>query len=367
MARYHFSIRWLVAFAAVLCALLATRAALAATYTFQQDSDEAGVWPIGAMWDGGGVAFPNAIGDVAVFNQPVTTSGVPSGAYKLSLNNQAITVGNLTVNNSNFNSWTFQIGNDDLLDGSLTFENTAGNAAELHEESGLANVNTSRTRIFSPVNVISNLDIYQNHNLGFNTATEFVGKVNGAAGVTITKKGAGNLQMAYNGELAPAEGFFGNIVIEQGGIRIIGASTISKAAGVLVQSGGQLQIGNAVTSLSLGDANAVLTLNGAGKVAPSATNNEGALRYQLSAGIDSLFSSKIDLASDSRIRVNVSGTSASFTNVVSGPGKLTADGGGILILSGANTYAGGTALFGRWSLDRQQYDWVRYRRWRSDA
>lgn len=318
--------------------------AVAADFNFQADNDETGLWTDDARWDG--VGFPNAVGDTAFFQQPVTSPAPPSGSYKLSLNNQSITVASIFINNSLNNDWITQIGNDDLADGNLIFQNTTGNNATLTEDLVPTGVQVSRLRIFSPITLNSNLDVVQNHNVNRNTATEFVGKVNSAPGITLTKKGSGNLQMAYNGALAANEGIRGNIVIEQGGLRLIGASTISKAAGVTVMDTGQLQVGNDVANLSLGGPDAVLTLNGMGKVAPAAINNEGALRYQLNAGIDSVFSSKVALASPSRIRVNVAGTSGTLSNVVSGPGGLTADGSGILILSGANTYAGGSTISG---------------------
>jgi autotransporter-associated beta strand protein len=320
--------------------------AVAADFNFQADIDETGLWTDDALWDG--VGFPNAVGDTAFFQQPVTSPAPASGSYKLSLNNQSITIASLFINNSLNNDWTTQIGNDDLADGNLIFQNTTGNNATLTEDLVPTGLLVSRLRVFSPITLNSNLDVIQNHNLTRNTATEFVGKVNSAAGITLTKKGAGNLQMAYNGALAANEGIQGNIVIEEGAIRLIGASTISKAASVTVMDTGQLQIGNDVTNLSLGGPDAVLTLNGQGKVSSPGINNEGALRFQLNnnSGLDAVFSSKVDLASDARIRVNVGGTSGSLTNIVSGAGNLISDGTGILILSGANTYSGGSTISG---------------------
>jgi hypothetical protein len=312
-----------------------------ATYTYTQDTDATGVWSENNRW-GAGAAFPNAVDDVAILAQPITTGPdvtVPTTpVYSILPNNQTVTIGTLDIQNGN-QLFLTHIGDGTLADGNIIFQSSSGNA-QIHEEAGTTNT-LNRTRFFTPITVNSDLDIVQDANPTLNTSTEILGKINGSAARTINKSGTGNLQLAYTGTFNSGEGFFGTINIQNGGIRLIGASAISNASAINVSSGGQLQVGNAVTNVALG-AGGVLTLNGTGKT--TGANPEGALRYQLNAGIDSVFSSPIVLSSDSRIRVNVAGTSGTLTNTISGPGKLSSDAGGLLILSGANTYQGGTAL-----------------------
>jgi hypothetical protein len=266
----------------------------------------------------------------------VTVPATP--VYSILPSGQTFTLGTLDIQNGN-QLFLTHIGDGTLADGNLIFQVASGNA-QIHEEAGSTNT-LNRTRFFTPITLNSDLDIIQDADPTLNTATEILGKINGSAARTINKSGAGNLQLAYTGTFNSGEGFFGTINIQNGGIRLIGASDISNASALNVASGGQLQIGNAITNVALG-AGAVLTLNGTGK--STGTNPEGALRFQLNAGIDSVFSNPIALASDTRIRVNVAGTSGTLSAAISGVGKLSSDAGGILILGGANTYQGGTAL-----------------------
>ena len=323
------------------------------TYNFTQDDDASGIWTENNRWDAG-AAFPNAIDDVAIIGEPATSApDTVNTVYKISLNNQTITLGNLTVNNAVPPSdFITQIGNDDLLDGKLVFQSSSG-PAQFNELLVTTGALANRTRIFSPIELQSDLDITQDHNLNRNTSTEIVGKINGGAGITITKKGFGNLQLAYDGAFGGGEGFFGTYHIVEGAIRLIGASSLANAAGVVVEDHGQLQIGNAVTNVSLGNASAVLTLNGLGKGGSGMTTNEGALRFQLNAGVDSVFSNKVVLASDTRIRAQVSGTSGTLSNEVSGPGSLTSDARWHFDSQRREHLSGRHNCVGRWPVDRQ--------------
>lgn len=349
MARYISTWRAGMVAVVFIGAALGGQSARASAFDFVADTDDNDLWTNAARWTltSGSGTFPNGVGDTATFQQPVTSPAPGSGTYTLGLNGQNITVGTLTVNNSLSNPFLTQIGTGDT-DGMLIFQNTGSANAELSELLAPGQPANERLRINSPVSVVSNLDIYVDHNYNRNTVTEFASKINGAADRTITKYSPSNMEWSYNGELAANEGFQGNVHIVLGGLRVSGQSAVNKVSGMTVDTGGQYQIGNLLADGSLAPG-AVLTLSGLGRVTPANNANEGALRFQLAAasGLDSVFNNKIVLAStDVKIRTNVLGTSGSLTNEISGPGRLLIDSQNqsVLILSGANTYQGGTAL-----------------------
>src|SRR5262249_53669458 len=73
------------------------------TYTYTQDNDNIGFWSENNRW-GAGAAFPNAVGDVAVLTQPVTTGPdvtVPATpVYSILPNGGTFTIGTLDIQNS---------------------------------------------------------------------------------------------------------------------------------------------------------------------------------------------------------------------------------------------------------------------------
>ena len=240
--------------------LLATAVGLAAlsrgaTSTFVQGAT---TWNAAASWASGDISpnpptsgsgpVPNAQGDVAVFQQRVTTNGSMGGSttYAISLGSGTMTVGTITVRNTN-NEYTTA-----LQTGTLTFDNGAS-AAVINEELGTGTGNTSRTRFNLPVIMNSNLTVNQNHNLTRNTATEFVQQITADATKTLVKEGLGSLQFAYGGA---SDAFEGDLDIKHGNVRLINGSgtantTFSKSKGILAEDGTQFQLGNGITSFSI--------------------------------------------------------------------------------------------------------------------
>lgn len=311
-----------------------------------------GNWTDPENWDNG---VPNAVGANAVLNQPV--SNADNGATtSINLNSATITLGSLTSNNDTTPTGTRYMRTQ-IDGGSFIFETTSG-PATLNENLGASPELENRMRINVPVQLNSNLVVNSNHALNRNTNTEFVQLVSGSADKTITKEGFGNLQMAFTGALAEDQGFFGNLIINNGGVRMITGNVnatpnpnppntqLSKSAGVTVMAGGQFQLGNRMPSFTLGP-NAELKLNGTGKVAPAATSqNDGALRFEITAnsGINCTFDSPVNLQTMSHIHVNAVGTTGTLTKEVRGAGELRKTGAGMLALNFANTYAGGTTV-----------------------
>lgn len=334
-------------------ALMLTAPSVAmAQYTYVNSNNQTGQWNNSARWSGGPAGtFPNAIDATATLNPPL--SNAPSGNYNVQLSNtagQSITIGSLTVNNSDLNpaGTATRIGANG--NGTLTFQVSSGSAS--YTENAAANGNTN---IFAPVTFASDTIITQNQGVDTaNSGTQFSstnnspGGVTAAPGITVTKQGAGNINFTVP-QAGPGTGFQGNLVINQGGVRVE-ENVFTNAASVTVNNGGQLQLGTgaAVPNWNL---SAPLTLNGPGKA--TGINPEGSLRYQSNNATGSL-NAAVNLASDSTIFVNanlapvepnpVTYGHLNVTGAVSGAGGLTKSGSGVLELSAANSYEGATVI-----------------------
>ena len=352
MAQYRISAAWLL----VACIGLGSAQELAhGQYVFEPSSSQAGNWHGSNRWRIGGTLtgsdFPNAIDASATFNLPL--SAAPTGTFTIGMNGApVITVGSIYVNNAIGYDFTTQFGTGGAP-GSLIFQVSSGSA--LYSES--AGTGNAGTLVRSEIQLLSDLVLTQEHVNGgaINTGTTFSGKINAAAGITLTKNGNSNVSMTYADALAEGEGFFGSYVVDGGAMRFIGNTLLSNAESFTVNTGGQLQIGGSVIDVNLG-AGATLKLNGTGVVG-GPSNNDGALRFQLGSGVTTNFDSPIELQSAANITVNNSDSTAvaRLTKVVSGAGGLTKTGNGDLYLTGAesNTHAGGTgAADGRLFLNK---------------
>lgn len=309
----------------------------------------------------GGGTVPNAQGAVAWLQQRVTTSGTMGAntTYAIGLGSGTIKVGELTVWNTN-NEY-----NTVVQSGTLDFDNGASEAV-FNEKLGTGSGTTSRTRLSATVKLSSNLRVNQEHNLGRNTATGITQIVDGAADKTLTKDGKGSLTFEYG---ANSEAFFGQLVVEEGLVRLINGtnftnSTFRKSKGITVLDGAQLQFGNGVNFVTLGttatnpaitaaDGKAELVLNGIGDTSnPSAPLPEGALRFDQTTGtnVTCTFDSPVRLQTTSRIYVAASDITGILSQEVRGDGSagLNKGGAGLLKLTTAsangNTYAGATNI-----------------------
>ncbi len=146
----------------------------------------------------------------------------------------------------------------------------------------------------------------------------------GAAG-TVTKNGTGTLT------LSNANTYTGATAINAGTVEIQNATGLgTTAAGTTVASGATLSLAGATFTSAEG-----LTVGGQG------VGGLGALR---NAGADHTLSGNITLTAESFVGVAV-GTNLTASGIVSGTGfGLTKVDTGTLILSGANTYTGTTAI-----------------------
>jgi autotransporter-associated beta strand protein len=335
---------WRTAFAILLATVCGAQVAFG-QYTYVQDTDSVGAWSDVANWlDGGSnTTYPNGIGVTAQINQPIK-SGV--GGYTLDMPATDVTVGQLTIDNTNdLYATKITMANHG---GRLVFEDSSG-TAKYTETTGAstapANVQNS---IQVAILVNSDLEITQNNYPNLNTGTIFTNRFDGDASRKITKKGIGGIQFNLNTALTAGQGFFGQILIQEGAIRLINNTySISTVSGITVSNGGQLQLADnasvAVPNYNLANG-AVLNLNGVGTNAPS-SGPQGALRFGVQGGRTTTFHNPVVLQTDSVISVGAVNSIGAIDQPVSGAGSLTKHGDGKLVLSNAsNSWAGDTTV-----------------------
>ena len=149
--------------------------------------------------------------------------------------------------------------------------------------------------------------------------TLFSGKIQGTGNTSLTKRGAGIL------ELQGINSYTGATRVEEGTLQVTGLNRINRNSKVFVGTGGTLQLKN-VTGIS-GSIQTIAELSGSGEV-------------KLGFG---------ELTVDQD-------TNATFSGNIRGAGSLVKQGNGVLSLGGANTYTGNTTIEGGqlWLLDNDR-------------
>jgi len=169
--------------------------------------------------------------------------------------------------------------------------------------------------------------VTNNATLSFNrsdTAVTVANAIHGSGVVSFD--GSGTVTMTG------ANDYTGSTLINAGVVLLQTTNGLGTASsGTTVANGAQLYL-TANVDLTEG-----LTLNGSGN------DGSGALRKS-GAGLTTSFGT-VNLDSDATIGVDF-GATLTLSNTVSGPGALTARGGGVLALDRPNSYSGGTTLAG---------------------
>jgi autotransporter-associated beta strand protein len=319
----------------------------------------------------GGGSIPDGVGDVAIFQQLISSNG----GLSLNLGVANRTLGVLTVRDAALpGGYTGTLA---IQDGgkTLIFDNGV-NAAELNELGDTINpdntpppaTDSGRLRITTAVQLNSDLNVTITHNLDKNTVTELANRLIGGEDITLTKLGPGSFQLGY----APASGsgeFFGDVDVQQGELRLINPNgtpnnnnpMLSASKGVYIHDGAQMQLGNHLTSWGLGsnaanpDGKAQLILEGIGDSNTMKNLTEGALRFD-QGGTNPVtcdITSPVKLQStglhaNPRIYVDAAAVTGRLMDVVRGDGVagLNKGGNGVLKLMNAdgNTYTGTTNI-----------------------
>src|SRR5687767_11558555 len=128
MSRHYLKIRRALAFVGILASTTSTAQMAVAQYTWVNPTTNSALWADPVNWSGGTAGtYPNAIGATALINAPMRTGG--SGNFNLTMPASDVTVGSLTIDNTNHSNnfrSNFTNGGDSFR---LIFENTGSNPA----------------------------------------------------------------------------------------------------------------------------------------------------------------------------------------------------------------------------------------------
>lgn len=326
-------------------ALLLFNAPIAHAQTFVPTSGTA-AWNLDANWSP--ATIPNAVGASVVFDTPTAarTITVDSGAT-------GFTIGSLTFNNNSAFANALQVGtagSNLILDNggagvTLTFDGTGAS---------LANQAVSTAMVFNDnVTGVVNYVANSTANIATQGAFNWTGSVSGGTG-GFTKTAPGGMTFGTANKQYTGPTLFDT---DSGRIRISINGRPSATSSVTVKSGAMLElISDGTYSFGSGP----LNLNGIGNPAnpgvirPDRVANVGGRVLTISNPVvlqsDSLLHSQT-IASGSNPNAITTG-SITLPNIVSGPGNLAFTAPfhnqelGTLVLSGANTYEGGTLVRG---------------------
>ena len=283
----------------------------------------------------GGANIENDGAGALIFTGVNTASGV--GAKTLTLqgaNGGANTIsGALVDSSSGATALAKSQGGKWILSGANTYSgNTTVNAGTLAQ--GAANVipsGTGKGTIAVSGGATFDLGGFDCSVNGFGSSAGFIDNT-GAGAVTLTI-GTANGAGTHSGVIKNTGGTLSVTKTGTGAIVLSGSSTYS---GKTIVNGGTLTINNAETALGTPPAS---------PVADQLTLNNGTTFALGTAASFSLNVNRGILLSGS-VTISMSSKNLTVPGVVSGTGSLTKSGSTDLILSGANTYSGGTTVTG---------------------
>ncbi|MEO7299728.1 MAG: autotransporter-associated beta strand repeat-containing protein [Verrucomicrobiota bacterium] len=291
-----------------------------------------GTWNNAINWNP--QSIPNATGANATFNN----SSPAQTANRSITVDAAQTVGSITLNNDAANTFTTSLTTGTT--GSLILDEVNAGPATINVP---AVVGTGNFTISAPItltdSVVGNVDNV--------TATSQSGALN----LTAVISGTGGFTKAGDGVATFGTGiktYSGATVVNGGRLRSSLLASPTNTSSFTINAGGQLTL---ITAASFTFGSGPLNLNGNGPIPPAAYSIfPGAIRNNtdLVATINNL----TVLQSDTVLAVQGLLGSLTFTNTISGPGKLTLTPSthdanlGTLVLSANNTYQGGTVVDG---------------------
>ncbi len=287
-------------------------------------------WNSTANWVEG--TFPNAVGAAAIFNSPATnTSATLAGTTA----GGGITAGSLTFNDTTATTIGIPNGGSG---GPLKFDNGGAGATILTMGSGTGNNAISATMVLNDV-LTAQVDQ--------TTASSGAGSLNLTGAISgpgaVIKQGDGLMTFGTG-----AKTYTGSTVLSGGRTRISNIAQPSATSAFTINSGAQLTL---IAAGNFAFGTGTLTLNGAGATSGPFAVFPGAIRNDTNLAVT--IANAVVLQTDTLIHVQGAATgSVTFPNTISGPGGLilmaqNSDANlGQLVLTGANTYAGGTVVNG---------------------
>ncbi|MFO0811121.1 MAG: PEP-CTERM sorting domain-containing protein [Gemmataceae bacterium] len=301
-----------------------------------------GTWNASGSWTP--ATIPNAIGANATFNGAATGSNPDQNANRTVTLDAAQTVGSI-VFNTDLSTFTNSLTTGTA--GSLTFDQTGTGPATITT----MGAGTGNNTISVPIILTDSLTGIVNNTAASSAA--------GSLNLTATITGAGGFTKQGDGLATFGTGtktYTGPTVLSGGRMRISVTAQPSATSSFTINAGAQLDI---ITAGTIAVGSGPLNLNGVGATTGPYAAFPGAIRND--RGLAVTFSNPVVLQSNTLIHVQANvGTgstsspvgSTTFSNTISGPGRLTftAPGSdieqGFLILNGANTYTGGTLVAG---------------------
>ncbi len=320
--------------------LLAWAARPAGAQTFQPATGTAS-WNVAANWNP--AVVPNATGASATFNSAATAQNPAQTGNRTVTLDGSKTVGSITFNNDAANTFTNTITAG--TGGSLIFDETGVGPATITVTSiaGATGNNTISAPITLNDSLLATVDnITASSAAG---ALNLTGTITGVGG--FTKAGAG---LATFGSTAKT--YTGATVLSGGRMRI-SLTAAPTATSSFTINGGQLTL---ITDGTFTFGGGPLNLNGTGATTGPFAMFAGAIRND--SGRVVTITNTVVLQSDTLLHVQTATTngtttgSLTFSNTVSGPGRLTltAPGSdsniGQYVLTGTNSYTGGTLVSG---------------------
>jgi autotransporter-associated beta strand protein len=175
------------------------------------------------------------------------------------------------------------------------------------------------------------------------------GGITGTGTLTLGSTGASTGSVSIGSNSSP---FNGPVVLNNGAALKFTSNQFTSISGMTVNAGGQYQINDTGIGGYNFAAGTTLALNGTG---PTGSTTPGAMAITVqgstsTVGPTSTFSNLIYLAGNSEIGAYSSASHPSavssliLSGAISGPGGLTTNGNGIVILSGSNIYTGSTTV-----------------------
>jgi fibronectin-binding autotransporter adhesin len=299
------------------------------TWIGPSGTGDAGSWATDSNWNP--ATRPNSAGAAAIFNNPPATRAitVDSGATGFIVGSISFDNTSSTTNNTSVNTGT--------TGSKLILDNSGSEAAITTTGNGPGN-NT----IQSPL-VLSNsltATVNQTTSISGSGSLNLTAVISGPGG--FTKSGDGLATFGTG-----AKTYTGPTVLGGGRLRISSAASPNATASFTI-NGGQLTL---ISAANYTFGSGPLNLNGAGPITGPFAAFPGAIRPD--TGLAIAINNAVVLQSDAMIHVQGSASgSLTLPNAVSGPGKLTFTSPahdanlGVLVLGGANTYAGGTLIDG---------------------
>ena len=302
-----------------------------------------GSWNAGGNWNPSSV--PTGVGAAAVFNNASSGSNVAQTGNRPVTLDGAQTVGSILFNCDAANAFTTTISGG--TGGSLTFDATDSGPATISVPvaTGTGNFTISGAMVLNDSVVATVNDTTASSSAG---ALNLTGAISGSGG--FTKQGDGLCTFGTG-----AKTYTGATYLSGGRLRMSLLASASQTASFTI-SGGTLDL---ISGGNYTFGNGPLNLNGTGALTGPYAVFPGAIRND--TGLTVTINNAVVLQSDTLLHVQATagtGTSANptgsltFTQTISGSGKLTLTAPnsnvdlGSLILSGANTYSGGTLING---------------------